>query len=188
MLGNAITRSHDATDSNIERQESVVAVIVAVTAVEVFLNLFFRMLAEEDKYAVHKEWIVSDIDKRITLDEKLRKWPFAIFGKKLDFGSGATQSFMKLKSLRNQIVHFTSDHETVDLGGSGIIIHGVADSSKYDSLCREDAKNAQSVSWDLIREIFILSGTPSENVGSFMHVWCGMPSNKSLQPTAKGVG
>lgn len=184
MLSSAISRSESAQDSNLERQEAAVAIIVAVTAVEVFLNLFFRVIAEEQKYIMHKEWILHDINKRITLEEKLKKWPVTVFGKKLDFGGGHVQSFMKLKSLRNHIVHFTSNHETVELGDTGIILHGTANSTKYDSLSKADALESRSSAWGIIQEVFILSGQEPASVSASMHAWCGMPSNNYLQNDA----
>lgn len=184
MLANAISRAESAANSDIERQETVVAIVVAVTAVEVFLNLFFRAVADENDYIKHKEWILHDIDKRITLDEKLKKWPLAVFGKGLSLGSKSAQSFMELKKLRNHIVHFTSNHETVVLGNTGIMLHGAADSTRYDSLNKKDAYKSRVAAWGIIEEIFMLRGLSQDDVSASMHVWCGMPSNKRLQGDA----
>jgi len=92
-----------------KREDAVLCVITAVTVVEVFLNVYFRILISEEPYKHAEEKIKSDLKRKVSLDTKLKEWPKDVFGKKINFGSGAGQKFMELKNLRNGLVHFSSE-------------------------------------------------------------------------------
>ena len=112
-----------------KKEDAALCVITAVTVVEVFLNLYFRVLISENPYKHAKERIQNDLNRKVTLDRKLKKWPEVVFGNKIDYGSGAGQKFIKLKELRNELVHFSSTWETIEV--PGVVIHGQADNKCF---------------------------------------------------------
>jgi len=92
------------------RQATALTIIMAVTVVEVFLNLFFRVCVSEPKRAEHQAQFLEDLRRRISLDQKIRKWPKRILGHELPLDAAPGKHFMELKDLRNLLIHFTSTH------------------------------------------------------------------------------
>lgn len=161
----------EESDSEI-RQDTVIAIILAVQCVEVFLNIYFRVVVSEADFSQHKKQITSDLDNpRIGLDHKIRNWPERVFGKKLNFGHGAGQRFIELKNLRNRLMHFTSAHRTIEV--PGVVIHGLADISAFQSLSAQSALDALFTAEDFLCEIFALRGIASENFSHELHMWTG---------------
>jgi hypothetical protein len=129
--------AREAPSPELSRQAAALAVVMAVTVGEVFLNLWFRVRVEEKGIPSQRESLLKDLNSRASVQRKLEQWPLRYLSVPLDLNSGAGGEFVRLKSLRNSIVHFTSKHESVDLGG--VSIHGLADTSAYDSLSSEHA-------------------------------------------------
>ena len=155
----------------LSRQRTALTVIMAVTMVEVFLNLFFRVRVSEPHSMQHQTQFLADLNGRMSLDKKIRRWPSRILDKELQLDSGPGKQFMELKELRNSLVHFTSTHESVDLGD--VQIHGLADSSAYDTLSARHATNALLVAESVVEAIFRLAGLTEEQVPHAMHAWTG---------------
>jgi hypothetical protein len=63
---------------------------------------------------------------------------------------------MRIKDLRDSIIHFNSTHTT--LSYEGIEIQGLADTTDYDSLFYDKARNALFAAVNLISEVFNLAG------------------------------
>ena len=166
-----VKETKDANTPNLCRQNAALAVIMAVTAVEVFLNLWFKLKAEEANLAGKKSLFSEDLEKRITLEKKLDRWPMRYLNKTLNFSAGAGAEFNKLKTLRNSIVHFTSTHSSFEY--ESIAIHGLANTTEYDNLSFDKARWSLFTAEDVLAELFALSGTTRENIPSLLQLWTG---------------
>lgn len=154
-----------------EKEDAALCVIIAVTVVEVFLNVYFRILISENPYKHAEEKIKHDLERQITFDRKLKEWPKEVFGKKIDFGSGAGQKFMELKNIRNGLVHFSSTWETLEIPGA--TIHGLADISAFESLGKHSALHALETAEQFIAEVFRLRGIQDADIPGALHLWTG---------------
>ena len=163
-----------------KKENSALCVITAVTGVEVFINVYFRLLITEEPYKHANSKIMNDLKKQISFDRKLKEWPQAVFNKGLNYGAGAGQQFIELKNIRNGLVHFSSTHETFQ--ASGYSIHGLADTSIYNALNEHSAYRALEIAENFIGEIFKLTGVKDEEIPGALHRWTGRPpSPKSYQ-------
>ena len=153
------------------QQDAALCVILAVTGVEVFMNVYFRILVSEKPYEHAKERILQDLENQIALDQKIKEWPLVVFGMKINFGSGVGQQFIDLKNLRNELVHFSSTHETIEL--PGVTIHGLADTSVYSLLNANTPSKSLKVAEQFICDIFRLRGIEEENICHALHSWTG---------------
>lgn len=152
------------------RQQAALAVIMAVTVVEVFFNLWFRTRVDElDKS--HQTSLQRDLNARKSIDFKLKNWPTRYLAAELDLTKGPGAEFAEIKSLRNSIVHFTSSHESVEVGG--LAFHGVADITAYDDLGERHASAALTAAEALVSEVFRLAGLAAQDVSRLMHAWTG---------------
>ncbi len=162
-------KEHDF-DSD-KREDSALCVITAVTGVEVFINVYFRILITEEPYKHAKTKIINDLERQISLDKKLKKWPKAVFNKNLNYGSGVAQQFIELKNIRNGLVHFSSTHETFQ--APGYVIQGLADTSVYNSLNEHSAHRALVIAENFIGEILKLGGVKNEDISGQLQAWTG---------------
>lgn len=173
-LRRLVRETRNAKDESHIRQSAALTVIMSVTVVEVFFNLWFRVRAEEGNPA-DRDALVKDLSypRPISLDKKLKTWPSRYLRKDLDLSSGPGADFLKLKELRNSIVHFSSSYSTLSL--PGLQIHGMADTTAYDELSFEKALEALKVAEALVKEIFTLAGLSAEQVPHALHAWSGLP-------------
>ena len=146
---------------------------MSVTVVEVFINLWFRVHAEKQHTSEAVARLVSELGHPgpWSLDKKLKKWPKRYLGSELDLSNGPGAEFMRIKDLRNSIVHFNSTHTTLKY--EGVEFQGLADTTDYDALSYEEARNALFAAEDLIAEVFVLAGVERENVKHLLHSWTG---------------
>lgn len=173
-LRRAVYRVLEESDSdNEKRQECAVCIFLAVTAVETFLNVFFRVVVEEEPFTAHKSQLLADIRKQFSLARKLEKWPRDILGRSLSDIAGPGREFAALRDLRNKLMHFTSSHQTIEIPGA--TIHGLADTSSYDRLGNDDARRALRVAEDVLAEIFRLRGISVDQIPHALHLWTGRP-------------
>ncbi len=156
-----------------EKKYSALIVIMSITVVETFINVFFRTLVENEKRKSHRSWIVADIEKRVSIEEKLRKWPQAVFGNSIDLGKGAGQSFYEIKKIRNYLVHLVTEHETV--GPQDLLLMGMANTTMYDNLRKRDAVKAIEAAEGMIEEMLKLSGYTDNELRGAIHHWTGKP-------------
>lgn len=169
-----VAESHAAQDDPSLRQDTALCVIVAVQCVEVFFNVYFRVLISEPAYAHAAEKISADLaSAQCGLDRKIKDWPLLVFGQKLPLGEGAGQRFVTLKNIRHRLMHFTSTHETMSV--PGIDIHGMADTSDYHALSAKSAIEALHTAEAFLCEVFRLRGISSENLRHELHSWTGRP-------------
>lgn len=152
-------------------------IVLSVTAIETFINMYFRVLVEEEKYESHKSMVLSDSisqdgNRAKGLEQKLNKWPNQILGKNIYFNTGIGKEFDDLRKTRNNLIHFTSDYETKTIGN--IVIQGLANTAAFDSLSKADVVNAARIAKEFIEHILFLSGVTAENVLHLIHQWTGI--------------
>jgi hypothetical protein len=172
-LRRLVVDSRDAEDESTRRQSAALALVMSVTVVEVFFNLWFRVRAEERHSPAEVALLISELGhpRPWSLDRKLRHWPKRYLGKELDLTQGPGAEFLKIKALRNSIVHFSSSHTTFE--HDNVVIRGLADTTDYDELSFEKARSALFAAEDVIGEVFILAGIAPENVRHMLHGWAG---------------
>lgn len=169
-----VREAHDVQDTDAERQDAAICVILAVQSVEVFFNVYFRVLVSESAFAHARERVCRDLEnRRFGLERKVNEWPSVVFGRKLDLDHGAGKRFCLLKDLRNELTHFKSSHET--FSGSNFTIHGLADTSAYSSLTTDSADEALGTVQAFIYEVFKLRGSSPEKLPHHWHMWTGEP-------------
>lgn len=157
------------------RQDAAMAIVLAVQCVEVFLNIFFRVVVSEPDFSKSADRICADLkDPRVGIDRKLKDWPKVVFGQKLELGHGAGQRFLVLKDMRHRLMHFTSSHQKME--HDGIVIQGLADTTVYDNLKVESATQALRTAEDFLCEVFRLRGIAVDALPHALHSWTGKPS------------
>lgn len=165
-------QSCDAESPELARQAAARAVIMGVTVVEVFFNLWFRVKVEERRIEADRLSLLKDLSQRKPLEYKLRNWPARYLGSELDLLTGPGEQFVKLKDLRNSIIHFTSSHQSFE--AEGFAIHGLADTSQYDALNQSSALWALDTAENVVAEVFKLAGVT--DVRGALHAWTGRVS------------
>lgn len=172
-LRRLVVEARDADSEANRRQSAALAVVMAVTVVEVFFNLWFRVRAEERHSREEVALLVSEPKhpRPWSLDKKLRHWPKRYLGKDLDLSAGPGAHFMSVKELRNFIVHFSSTWTTLEHGN--VVVRGLADTTAYDELSFEKAHSALLSAEDLIAEVFLLAGVEPANIHHMLHQWVG---------------
>jgi hypothetical protein len=152
-------------DADTKRQDIALVILMSVTVVEAFFNIFFRVVVSEPGFQAHEE----KVKKRTTLDSKFKEWPLKILGSGIDVNTGIGHDFLRLKERRNQLMHFTSTHTSLQLGG--IVIEGVCDTSIYDELSPDDARAALATAEGVIEAILRIRGVT--NMPLAMRQWAG---------------
>ena len=91
--------------------------------------------------------------------------------------SGPGEKFELIRDLRNSIVHFSSSHETFQ--HHSVSIHGLADTTRYDALSYESAKDALDAAEGILTEVFRLDNNiESERLPDLLHAWAGKISTR----------
>lgn len=170
-----VREAESTQDTSALRQDAALCVILSVQCVEVFFNVYFRILISESAYAHAAPIILADMARTTCgLDRKIKTWPKAVFGKQLPLDQGAGQRFVTLKNLRHKLMHFNSSHEMFSI--PGVAIHGLADVSCYEVLSANSAIEALYVAEAFICEVFILRGIREDDLHHELHSWTGRPS------------
>lgn len=164
--------ARDAPSPEIARQQAALAIIMCVTVVEVFLNMWFRVKVEEINNEDRRKSLLKDIADRRTIEYKLKEWTKRYLERLLNLDVGPGKKFSEIKQLRNSIVHFTSNHESLELT-EDVAIHGLAETTNYDSLNALNATCALKTAEEMVLEIFNLANLDSEQVSINMHAWTG---------------
>jgi hypothetical protein len=101
-LRRLVIESRDAKSEATLRQSAALTVVMSVTVVEVFFNLWFRIRAEESHSKEAMAQLVSELGhpRPWSLDKKLKYWPNRYLGRELDLTQGPGAEFMKIKTLR----------------------------------------------------------------------------------------
>lgn len=168
----AASRANVIENEGEMKQEVLVCTLLAIAVVESFLNLFFRVLVEDEHFSQHKDRILKDLAPPfLGLERKIREWPEAIFGGPLEFESGLGKEFMELKSKRNALMHFQSSFSSFSV--PGIAFEGFANTDVFDSLIPPDAARAVQVAEGMVAEILRRRGLPEHLVGMNVRLWLG---------------
>jgi len=182
-LKRQINRIPESENDRTQKQELVLALFLSVSVVEAFINAFFRVVVEEDGFKIHRDRLLKDVEKRISLESKLKEWPKRVLGKRLDFDAENVRTFVDLKNHRNALMHFVSSHESIELPGP-IYIHGLADMSALKALSLPLALEYPNVIRNFSCEIFLARGISREQLPHAFHQWFGEPpSNTALNLT-----
>jgi hypothetical protein len=161
----------ESDDDSIRRQNIAICIFMGVTVVETFLNVFFRVaVCEEGRRHREKEFL-DDLDHRRSLDYKIKNWPSKILGQEIDLRSGIGGDFSNLKDKRNSLMHFTSTHDTLNIGG--LVIKGVADTSAFDNLVPDDAVFALKAAEGIIALILRMNGATDKQLPWAIQQWTG---------------
>lgn len=169
-----------ARTANQQRRLAALAVTQAITTLEVFMNLWVRQLLEEKQDQSLIEQFIKDLGKRLPFSKKLERWPKLFFGKSLDFKHSPALELAELISLRNEIVHFESNYETVEY--PQLIVHGLANTTKYDSLLSQDAIRAALIAESIALEFFRLANFNRAEQEQAKTAWIGSKVSGALLP------
>lgn len=175
-LRRLVERIDHIGDLTEQKDEVVLSLVMAVAAVEVFVNLFFRVLVTEPSFQQHKQLVLDDLDASRPegpkgVDYKLRHWPPKVLGKSLAWQKGVAKSFDDLRERRNALMHFTSSNQSIAL--PGMKIQGLADTTVYDSLEISDAAKALEIAEGMVKELFRLRRIPKVQIPFALHQWTG---------------
>jgi hypothetical protein len=145
-----------------QQQEDVLACIVlAVAAVDVFMNVFFRYLVTLAQFSEHESSIRQDLNQHMGLEKRLRQWPEKVLGARIDFGQGIGQKFDSLRNLRNDLMHFSYEPTDIDLGA--FEIRGIAYLDVFNDLSVSDASSALATAEGMVAEL--------------LRMWCSVDSS-----------
>ena len=165
-------------DNDERKQDLALCIILSITAIEAFVNVYFRVVVSEAEFTKHLGKVEGDLKAQAPLVAKLKTWPKVIFGKEFNMGSAAGIAFNKLRDRRNRLIHFTSSHETIHVGDTSI--HGLADMTAFDALSPADADEAVGTAEAVISEIFLMRGIPNDQVPQMLHGWTGSWLHKGM--------
>jgi hypothetical protein len=166
-----LVQTISATDEESAAEQTALCLMVTVTVVETFVNVFFRVVVSETGFTQHKNRIDRDLRRRASIDHKLRTWPEVVFGRPLERDEPTYSAFLALKERRNALMHFTSSHESFI--GSGFAIHGLSNTAVLDDLRRADAVNAIEVAEGMVCLLLQLRGVPQDQLPHGLHAWTG---------------
>jgi hypothetical protein len=82
-LRQLVASAREAPSPQLSRQATALAVIMAVTVGEVFLNLWFRVRVEERHTKPQRDALLKDLAHHLPLDGKLKQWPKRYLGQAL---------------------------------------------------------------------------------------------------------
>ena len=166
-----LVRSPREPDDSIRRQNIALCIFMGVTVVETFMNVFFRVAVSEEGRRRHEKGFLADLDHRRSLDYKIRNWPSKILGQEIDLTSGIGRDFSTLKGKRNSLMHFTSTHDTLNIGG--LVINGTANTAAFDDLVPDDAVFALKTAEGIIALILSMNGATDKQLPWAVQLWTG---------------
>jgi hypothetical protein len=175
-LRRVVNRAATVQDSTQQKDEIVLSLFLAVAAVEIFVNIYFRVLVSQPAFRQHKQMVFNDLNVNSPggpkgLDYKLRHWPAKILGKSLAWQGGRAKEFDEIRDVRNALMHFTSSHDTATF--PNMIIEGMANTTIYDALAPQAALKALNAAEGIVAEILLRSGSTSEQIPQALQAWTG---------------
>ena len=171
MLRSLAYADYSKSDESDIRKFAVLCIFLAVTVVETFLNVYFRVLVSNDAFKQHQVRIIEDLDTRKSLEYKISNWPKLLFNREFDQTKGVGKGFKELKDLRNKLMHFTSSHESLKI--NNFELKGLSDISFYHNLSVDDAHTADLIAIKTITELIRLSGVSEEQLSATLVHWTG---------------
>ena len=164
-----LTSQLDPTDAKSYRQDIALCILLAVTAVECFLNLFFQVLVTKPEYSTHDSFIQDSLKRRRSLEYKIKNWPKKVFGKQIDLSTGVGKRFVELKEHRNRLMHFADVQR--ELSVSGAKLHNFTDITFYHSLEKRDAWKALHTSLVFVVEVLKLASKNEKQLAGLTVQW-----------------
>ena len=177
--------AHEASttpDPDFQRETAALAVFMAVSTIEAFLNIWFRTFSEAGPVAAHRETIMADLNLRSRrgLTYKFKTWPKMCFDKGFDLDRPPAESFLALVEQRNELMHFTTNYDSIEV--PGITVQGLVDITAYERLGSPDAVNALRVAEEIVGEFFRLQKVGAVEVLKQVHYWtCRVPNQIELE-------
>jgi hypothetical protein len=181
--------AHEASttpDPDLQRETAALAVFMAVSAIEAFLNIWFRTFSEAGPVAAHRETIMADLSLRSRrgLTHKFKTWPEMCFDKGFDLDRPPAKTFLALVEQRNALMHFTTNYDSIEV--PGIAVQGLVDITAYENLGPLDAVNAVRVAEEIVGEFFRLQKAGAVEVLKQIHYWtCRVPSQGELAEASR---
>lgn len=161
----------DEKDKKIINSKTALVIIMSVSAVEAFINIFGRLWVEQNSTFKHSDKILMDLNKKRFITQKIKEWPQLFFDEKLDLSKGTGQDFINLIEKRNALMHFEATYETLEI--DNFTLKGLVDISLYNSLQSKDALSALDVSKCFIESWITLQGFEKEHVKASTQHWIG---------------
>ena len=176
LLRRTVERIAAMPDGDERKQEIAACLILSVTAVEAFTNVYFRVVISEPEFASKAPLVKKGLGSLMSVKDKLTKWTQELFGTALDVSGGIGKSFVDLNTHRNKLVHFKSSHTSISF--SNVHFDGMADITAFSSLSPIHAESALATAEGILREVFKLYGIPAAQIPHMMHSWTGkVPSS-----------
>lgn len=144
---------------------------MAVSAIEAFLNIWFRTFTEAEPLVKHRDTVMADLARRRGLTYKFKNWPMLCFGRGFDLERPPADTFLVLIEQRNALMHFTTQYDSVE--APGMTVQGLVDITAYENLGATDAANALRVAEDIVGEFFRLQKHDTVTVLKELHFWTG---------------
>jgi hypothetical protein len=164
-----LTARLDPSDEKAYRQDIALCILLAVTAVESFFNLFFQVLVTRPEYSTHDSFIQNSLKRRHSLEYKINHWPKRVFNKHVDMSTGVGKRFAQLKDLRNKLMHFGDVHRELDIAGTKL--HNFTDTTFYQVLEDKDAWKALHTSLLFIVEVLKLVSKDQNQLAGLTVQW-----------------
>ena len=159
----------DPSDQKAYHQDIAICILLAVTAVESFLNLFFQVLVTRPEYSTHDSFIQNSLKRRWPLEFKINHWPKRFFNKHIDMTTGIGKRFRDLKDLRNKLMHFGDVCKELDIAGSKL--HNFTDITFYETFEDKDAWRALHTSLLFIVEVLKLASKDEKQLAGLTVQW-----------------
>jgi len=174
-LAEAINRAQMADGTQMKR-EIMLSVLLANTVIETFLNAYFRVVVSEASHQHHESTFLAQTAKPFPLARKIHDWPKKYLGTAIDENSPALKQVEKLRNLRNELGHFTSSHESLNVGGV-IRINGLSNITIFDQLTLDYANGLPNTVLHFAYEIFRLRGLAEPELPQCARIWLGISAN-----------
>ena len=160
-------------DERIVGENGLVAIILGITALDAFANLFFRALADEVSFQHIRDKLIKDLEKPVPLSAKLEKWCRRAFGKTPDHTDSRWKSFIALRNWRNELVHFKSSPHAL-AGSQTVAISGLADIAALTRIRRSTPQDVLGTMCGIEEMIGELRGYGETEKSGFVHLWIGV--------------
>jgi len=160
-----------------QKDKISILLMLAVNTVEIFINVYFRVLVEENEFSQLREMVLSDLShddgqNALGLKSKLNHWPPKVLGRSIAWQKGVGAEFEALRLQRNKLMHFTSNYESFSF--ENVTINGLADTSVFDDLEAIDAREAYRITIEFIEYILKLRSVSDEQILHDIHYWTGI--------------
>ncbi len=174
ILGRLAARATPDERRDLVEQDGLLAVFLGINAIEAFVNIFFRVVAEETEFAHAKEQILKELESRgFPLHKKIQKWPQLAFGKSIDEDDPRWANFISLRDRRNAFMHFKTTHDSIDLPGN-VTVSGLADLSIFAELDEETPWKTLMCVRQIVEALGECRGVKTKDMPAFIHHWLGI--------------